>query len=81
MEAGELMSTCAAIVSDHANNLGDEWDPDVLVAISLYEDLAVDHVRRAIELGYRNPKSLATDPRLSSIHDHPEFLALMSRLE
>ena len=44
-------------------------------------DAALDHLARAIDLGFRNTKWLYTDPDLNNIRDHPRFSDLVRRTE
>jgi tetratricopeptide (TPR) repeat protein len=43
-------------------------------------DVAIEHLRQAIQLGWRDYRSLQWDPRFDSVRSHPEFKTLIDGL-
>lgn len=44
-------------------------------------DAALDHLERAVDLGFRNVRWLKHDPDFNNVRDHPRFQALIARIE
>jgi tetratricopeptide (TPR) repeat protein len=47
-------------------------------AVAGKRDLAIEHLRQAIEKGYGPPESIETDNDLKSLRSDPKFIALMA---
>lgn len=48
-------------------------------AVAGRAELALDHLERAVELGFHHRDWLLNDPDLSAVHDHPRFQALLQQ--
>jgi TolB-like protein/Tfp pilus assembly protein PilF len=44
-------------------------------------DLALDHLERAMELGFHHSEWLRTDPDLGNVREHPRFIELLQKVE
>ena len=55
---------------------------DLACSLSLtgQQDLALDTLEHALQLGYDNVEWMMRDDDLSALHDHPEFLKLVGRV-
>ena len=79
------MSRCSTIVAaawkadlDPPEPRLPEQEQATLAILERYELLAVNHLRRAIDLGYTDTISLIGDSTFEAIHDRPEFQELAS---
>ncbi len=51
------------------------------LALARRRRAALDMLRRAVQLGYRDVDWMQQDPDLEDLQDHPEFLALLEQLD
>ncbi|MEY4939064.1 MAG: hypothetical protein RIQ93_799 [Verrucomicrobiota bacterium] len=51
------------------------------LALSKRKSAALDELRRAVELGYRDLAWMQQDPDLDALQKHPEFQALLKELK
>ena len=83
--AARLMARCSTITEanpDSDTSLFDQSSSEGQKArnkvTERYENLAVNYLSRAVELGYSNVNSLTSNSQFESIHAHPGFLNLVA---
>ena len=85
MTAARLMARCSTITEANPDSESTLLDPDPTEGqdarnrlTERYENLAVNYLLRAVELGYSDVNSLTSNSQFESIHDHPGFLNLVA---